>query len=155
MYLKYLFSWRTLLGVIPAHESVTTLLTDFFLFVFSFIVKGNSRSIRTRDPNRLKSSHIIGLIALSPYLTGCLRYHCLTSISDTEQPLNFVQVDICAGPCSENPALALPWLHPSHSLKSCGQGNVSTRAHILCIYEILTFVSVKEYTRKFFYFKNK
>lgn len=124
MYLKYLFSLRTLLGVTPEHESVTTLLTDFFFFFFSFIVKGNSRSIRTRGPNRLKSSHIIGLIVLSPYLIGSLRYHCLTSISDTAQPLNFVQVDTCAGPCSENPALVLPWLHTSHSLKSCGQGNV-------------------------------
>ena len=34
MYLKCLFSLRTLLGVIPEHESVTTLLTDFFFFQF-------------------------------------------------------------------------------------------------------------------------
>lgn len=36
MYLKYLFSLRTLLGVTPEHESVTTLLTDFFFFFFQF-----------------------------------------------------------------------------------------------------------------------
>ena len=97
------------MGVISEHENVTPLLTETFFFCF--IVKGNSRSIRSRDPNRLKSSHIIGLLAPSPYLTGSLRYHDLTSISDTAQSLSSVQADTCAcltgKPCS-GPALASP-----------------------------------------------
>lgn len=59
MCLQHLFSLRTFLGVIPEHESVTPYyywLQLITLFV-CFTVKGNSRSIRTRDPHRLKSSH--------------------------------------------------------------------------------------------------